>query len=369
MLGLGTQTANVSKLFLSYRRSDTQMVAGRLREWLVVHFGKDAVFRDKDSIGAGEDWADAIRDRLSGDVIVLALIGHDWVKATDAHGRRRLDDPGDWNRRELELALAQGLRLVPVLVDGATMPAESELPSSLQPVARFNAIRLRDDDWESDVQRLSLSLKLQPKFRQRHWLGALTVVLLVVIATGIWWSQTQNVDESATLVDGSRRRITSRDEAVRILSSDQYTAIAQLKTDPARAAQIFSDNFVAVDAWLAKHPRDVELLSLAGYAAKNIYANTEGQLLPSVRAEYLVRAERMFQQALDLSAQDAGALNGMGNVRFYQGRLDAAIALHTQALELRPDYAAAKHDLELVRKSKTDLQLQTRGAGASQLPK
>ena len=329
------------------------MVAGRLREWLVSHLGQDAVFRDKDSIGAGEDWAQAIRNWISGDVTVVALIGHDWAKATDVHGGRRLDDPEDWNRRELELALEQGLKLVPVLVDGAAMPVDSELPPSLRPVTRLNALRLRDDDWESDVQRLLRSLKLRPKLgRRRLFLTLSAVLFLLAGGISVWWLQFQTEPEGeyARLVGQSRSPITSRDQAIRILSSDQYDAIKLLKTDPARAAQSFSDNFAAVDAWLTKHPRDIELLTLAGYAAKNIFANTEEQLLPKARAEYLARAERVFQQALTLSPKEPGAVNGMGNVRFYQGNVDAAIALHKQALELQPDYPAAKHDLELVQR-------------------
>ena len=96
-------------------------------------------------------------------------------------------------------------------------------------------------------------------------------------------------------------------------------------------------------------------MTLAGYAAKNVYAQTEEQLLPTARAEYLARAERMFQQALNLSPNDAGAVNGMGNVRFYQGNFDAALAMHRRALELEPGYCAAKNDLKLVQKKKREV--------------
>jgi hypothetical protein len=78
------------KVFISYRRSDTQMVAGRLRESLARRLGNAAIFRDKDSIGAGEDWTKAIEASLSGDVVVLALIGPGWETARDEAGGRRL---------------------------------------------------------------------------------------------------------------------------------------------------------------------------------------------------------------------------------------------------------------------------------------
>lgn len=76
------------KVFISYRRSDTQMVAGRLRESLTKHIGSGAIFRDKDSIVPGVDWTKAIKESLSGDVIVLALIGPNWETARDDEGKK-----------------------------------------------------------------------------------------------------------------------------------------------------------------------------------------------------------------------------------------------------------------------------------------
>jgi hypothetical protein len=119
------------KIFISYRRSDSQMVAGRLRESLARRLGAEAIFRDKDSIGAGEDWTRAIEASLTGNAIVLALIGPGWATARDEAGARRLDDPADWNRIELELALKRSARVIPLLIDETRMPRESELRGSL----------------------------------------------------------------------------------------------------------------------------------------------------------------------------------------------------------------------------------------------
>jgi hypothetical protein len=103
------------RIFISYRRSDTQMAAGRLRDALVGRFGAASVFRDKEAIRPGHDWVDEIRRALEGDVVVLALVGPQWANSQDAEGRRRLDDPEDSNRVELETALAKKVPVIPVL--------------------------------------------------------------------------------------------------------------------------------------------------------------------------------------------------------------------------------------------------------------
>jgi TIR domain len=86
------------RIFISYRRSDTQMAAGRFRDALVGRFGAASVFRDKEAIRPGHDWVDEIRRALEGDVVVLALVGPQWANSQDAEGRRRLDDPEDTAR-------------------------------------------------------------------------------------------------------------------------------------------------------------------------------------------------------------------------------------------------------------------------------
>jgi hypothetical protein len=201
------------KLFLSYRRTDTQMVAGRLRQSLVGRFGEEAVFRDKDSIAAGEDWTRAIREGLTGEVVVLALIGHDWAGTADAEGRRRLDDPTDWNRVELEQALTQGGRVIPVLVDGTQMPRESDLPESLRPLTHLNALKLRDDDWEPDVERLLRAVGPKGIGQDLRMWAAVGVLALVVAVATYWWlgnapppppdeRGTERVNEFGTLAGG-----------------------------------------------------------------------------------------------------------------------------------------------------------------------
>lgn len=144
----------MSQLFVSYRRSDTEIAAGRLARDLRICFGDDAVFRDKESIGAGADWSEAIRGSLKRQGVALVLIGERWLeRASD--GSRRIDDPEDVHRREIASAL-ESCHVIPILVGQARMAKEDELPENIRALARRNALKLQDDEWEDyDFPRLA----------------------------------------------------------------------------------------------------------------------------------------------------------------------------------------------------------------------
>src|SRR5262245_56239623 len=118
------------KLFISYRRDDAQMVSGRLRQSLAEHLGEDAIFLDTSSILAGDNWQTAIDHALTKDAVVLVLIGPNWanVEDKDKQGARRIDNPEDWVRKELEYAFNRSIKVIPLLVDRAKMPEASVLP-------------------------------------------------------------------------------------------------------------------------------------------------------------------------------------------------------------------------------------------------
>jgi hypothetical protein len=148
----------MAEIFLSYRRQDSQSATGRLADDLEARFGDERVFRDHE-IAAGDDFVDAIRRSVESATVVLVVVGPHWLAAADPQGRRRLDDPGDFVRLEIELALAAGVAVVPVLVEGARMPSQAELPSSLAAFARCQAVELADRRWRFDVDTLIASLQ------------------------------------------------------------------------------------------------------------------------------------------------------------------------------------------------------------------
>jgi hypothetical protein len=142
------------RIFISYRRDETAYPAGWLYDRLTAHFGHGQVFKDIDSIQLGDDFVEVITRAVSSCDVLLALIGNEWLTMTDEHGCRRLDDPGDFVRLEIEAALSRRVLLIPVLVDGARMPHADELPASLAALVRRQALELSPAQFDFDTSRL-----------------------------------------------------------------------------------------------------------------------------------------------------------------------------------------------------------------------
>jgi hypothetical protein len=139
---------------ICYRRQETSHLAGRLYDRLADRFGEDRVFMDVDSIEPGLDFSDAIQQAVGSSDVLLALIGREWLTATDEDGRRRLDDPDDIVRLEVEAALERSIRVIPLLAEGATMPRRQDLPDSLAGLVRRNAVRLSHESFRHEAARL-----------------------------------------------------------------------------------------------------------------------------------------------------------------------------------------------------------------------
>jgi hypothetical protein len=148
----------LARIFLSYRRDDSSGHAGRLYDRLSQHFGRANLFMDVDTIALGLDCVEAIQDAVGACDVLLAVIGRQWLTSTDAQGQRRLDNPEDFVRIEITTALERRIRVIPVLVGGASMPRSTELPDVLQPLARRQALVV-GDHFHSDVDRLLAALE------------------------------------------------------------------------------------------------------------------------------------------------------------------------------------------------------------------
>jgi hypothetical protein len=142
------------RIFISYRREETAYPAGWLFDRLADEYGGDQVFKDVDSIELGDDFGEVITDAVGSTDVLLALIGNKWLTITDEDLRRRLDNPDDFVRLEIEAALARKVRVIPILVDGARMPRADELPPSLAPLARRQALELSPSRFAFDTSRL-----------------------------------------------------------------------------------------------------------------------------------------------------------------------------------------------------------------------
>ena len=146
-----------SGIFISYRRQDSQSAAGRLADSLERRFGKAQIFRDVETIQPGVDFVEAIEGALSSCSVMLAVIGRRW--AGDSKDQSRLHLPNDWIRLEIAAALKRGIRVIPVLVEGAASPTDADLPEDLKALARRQALPLADERWDYDVQQLAAALE------------------------------------------------------------------------------------------------------------------------------------------------------------------------------------------------------------------
>ena len=144
----------MKKIVVSYRREPDQFVAGHLSRELRIRFGESQVIRDKESIEGGVSWKQYVLNEIDRDTALLVLIGNDWSNIRDTGKNRRLDNPSDPIRLEIADALRDGAAIIPLLLENAQMPAASELPPELVPLAELNALKLRDGDWEPDVAKI-----------------------------------------------------------------------------------------------------------------------------------------------------------------------------------------------------------------------
>jgi len=154
-----THKGRVGTIFISYRRADIADITGRIYDRLVDEYGRASIFKDVDSIPLGTDFNEYLKRQISECSFLLAVIGDRWLDASDDTGKRRLDDPQDFVRVEIQSALEQGIPVIPLLVRGAKMPAEEDLPASLRKLVYKNGIPVRPDpDFHRDIDRLISAL-------------------------------------------------------------------------------------------------------------------------------------------------------------------------------------------------------------------
>ena len=145
-------------IFISYRRGDAKHAAGRLVDRLSRTFNRDQLFFDIDNIDPGLDFKKVVSEKLQACDVLLAVIGPGWLSSSNERGARRVDNPKDYVRIEIETALARDILVIPVLVDGAPMPDEERLPDTLRPLAHRNAVRLEHERFGSDADNLIRAL-------------------------------------------------------------------------------------------------------------------------------------------------------------------------------------------------------------------
>jgi len=147
------------QIFISYRREESSAWAGRLSDRLSNHFPSNQIFMDVDSVDLGEDFVKTIEKTVGSCDVLIAVIGKGWLSSCDQEGQRRLDNPEDFVRIEIATALKRDIRVIPVLVAGASMPRSRDLPDDLKALVRRNALQLSHERFRTDSERLASAVE------------------------------------------------------------------------------------------------------------------------------------------------------------------------------------------------------------------
>jgi hypothetical protein len=148
-----TQTQKT--LFISYRREDSADVTGRIYDRLSIHFGAVNVFKDVNSIPLGLDFREVISHAVAKASVVVVVVGRDWLGSSSDSENARIHDQTDFVRTEVAAALNQKKPVIPILVSGAKMPIEADLPDEIKSFSYRNGVKVRPDpDFDHDVERL-----------------------------------------------------------------------------------------------------------------------------------------------------------------------------------------------------------------------
>jgi TolB-like protein len=148
-------------IVISYRRSDSEVIAGRVRDRLAARFGDSSVYMDINDIPFGSDFRLHIQDALARSQVLIAIIGPQW-RGESVGGEARISESADPVRIEIETALNKGIPVIPLLIGSARMPAVDELPNSLKALAFINAAPVDTGrDFHQHIDRLIRTLEQQ----------------------------------------------------------------------------------------------------------------------------------------------------------------------------------------------------------------
>ncbi len=159
------------RVFVSYRRFDSQDIAARIADNLQTVKEVDSVFLDVESIRFGERFPDRLNDEISQADVCLAIIGPNWLGTETERDDRRIMKSDDFVRREIAQALSAGTRIIPILVNDAVMPSVDEIPSDISDLAQRNALSIRHGSFRQDFETLVEAILLKKRAKQISWFG------------------------------------------------------------------------------------------------------------------------------------------------------------------------------------------------------
>jgi peptidyl-prolyl cis-trans isomerase C len=274
----------VSRIFISYRREDSDIWAGRLADVLREHFPPEQVFQDIASVDPGADFRKVLDEALATAGAMLVIIGPRWLSVTDRNRRKRLESPVDIVHQEVAESLRRpGIRVFPLLVNGAEMPVEDDLPEPLKPLARRQAFELTVRHWASDVAQLVQTLKRAPGLADIRDSGDATA--------------RQTVEQEAKGREAEER--TTKDEIRRIDAEEQ----AKRKAEEEGRHKAEEE---------ARHKAEEEARRKAAIAAGDIAATLKAGEARELSVTEPLGTERAQGPKMDVSIVSTEARGGIG---------------------------------------------------------
>lgn len=334
-------------IFISYRRSDSTDATGRIHDRLVSEFGRGKVFKDVDSIPIGTDFRGHLTDVLNQCRVVIVVVGAGWIDVQNTANKRRLEDPEDFVRIELEAALARDIPVIPVLVGNAVMPTETQLPRSLAAFAFRQATVVRPDpDFHRDMDRLIKALTgLEPSGSPARWMRGVTK----------WFrgAKSSSGNSDATSQSKKAENPPSVPLASAVVDTRPRLSSGGVASSNPEANRYFESAMISEQIH-ADIPRSHSMLGRAleldpHFAeARASHGITNWLLLDSGCSNdsaLLSEAEDEMRRALKDDPKVGRAHVGFALVFLMQGRMDLIPAEVEQALKTTPDDKTALHIL------------------------
>jgi hypothetical protein len=236
-------------VFINYRRQDTAAAAEHLHVSLGQKLGMERIFRDEATIELGEEFPEVIEQAIRSASVVLALIGPSWLTVKGKSGKRRLDEPLDYVRRELETAMKHRVKVIPVLVDGATMPTNDELPESLRHLELKNALTI---PWQEGIDKLQTRVAaIETQRREREASRQAESARLDLtrgrsIEAGTWRAETA-ANSINTVIRAMEVSLVAQGQSVKLDPADLNASLGRFSDPRWEGAFMFPDMVYVID--------------------------------------------------------------------------------------------------------------------------
>ncbi len=232
------------RIFISYRTKESQSITGRLANDLKRRFGNANVFMDVYDIRGGRDFRAVLKENLDRCDVMLVIIGKQWITMTDQNGNRLLDKSDDFVRIEVETGLNYPrVKVIPILVDNASIPNESELPKPLQNLAYRQAEKLRlDPDYNNDLKNIisevdSSFSRLLPIIKHPIVVFVEIIFLALIFAGVITWLVSGGSSQNQMAMTDQHNTRTSEAQTLGAIQNTNATQTAAALTQQASTQQ------------------------------------------------------------------------------------------------------------------------------------